>query len=795
MDDKWYPLYQGLSYLAHAVFNGKEISVPGLTFKKEMNHATYLTGEEPVLGRDTHSSWRTPSRIVNSLMLTLNDAPGRGRMYTGSGDQEADVKVVMTTKLTKLACDLRAVQLFNAAGIGWSQGGYLDVDNMCLRSGPMPLDSGLAFKPKGRSDLFRYENAKLKLTEMELGAIAQLVLVVGCLAGGEADQWFCLDTYSWISESAAAALPYRNTQFLVASKDRNQVAFFYSIGRSMLFNLTITAPMGGMTIEETREAVTIGIKEVTSHWLSMVEKNDIAHTWLHLDTAMVVTDAQALDKVRYPYRRGEQRLLSDNPELIAAAVTWLSASGPDYISRYLCGPTWGKGMDLAFSILDRPEDDMYLNLDSGNWIKASTVSRKGYKKHVNDGYRFCSDDLSRFNEMIESLKARDGRSNAPRKPVSVEPTIDGKPVDWSQVKYSRHGCYTVATLRELAAQLDIDYRGMLKGELARSIIIRRHGLRWRAMTQAQLQRCDNAVLLSIAQGFGVPPSRDRSVLLKLIAAEYKSDYGVEMPTGEVAKTSTPTSPVAVEPAPISKQPDVKVDQMPDLIDFNQAVHELKPLVQPKKPGSAPKGPLVISPMDWSMPPLVPTSPKDAPLIRPPIVRRDRDQQPSGISNVPSLLATTDNNALIQAAMISMKNESEHAALAPRPTLVLMSTPDSSPHKAEPPGTPEANLGLLPVKMEEPSPGPKVARKKIPSKVRMEVWKNHCGDSFSGACFCCRANIDYHSWHASHVISVNSGGGDEVGNLRPCCLGCNQAMGTMNLFSYIGQYGLPGPGRP
>ena len=94
------------------------------------------------------------------------------------------------------------------------------------------------------------------------------------------------------------------------------------------------------------------------------------------------------------------------------------------------------------------------------------------------------------------------------------------------------------------------------------------------------------------------------------------------------------------------------------------------------------------------------------------------------------------------------------------------------------GIPQTNIANT---IKKPDVEP---RKAIPKKLRGEVWKNHCGDSTKGLCYCCSTELDiFDVWHAGHIISHAYGGTNTVENLRPICSSCNLSMGTENMDEF------------
>ena len=86
------------------------------------------------------------------------------------------------------------------------------------------------------------------------------------------------------------------------------------------------------------------------------------------------------------------------------------------------------------------------------------------------------------------------------------------------------------------------------------------------------------------------------------------------------------------------------------------------------------------------------------------------------------------------------------------------------------------------------------RKPIPREIRYAVWTQYHQDHEEGICYCCGTAIRHRGWHCAHVISDAKGGSTTVDNLRPTCQHCNLSMGDQNLYAYICQKRLSGPGR-
>lgn len=84
---------------------------------------------------------------------------------------------------------------------------------------------------------------------------------------------------------------------------------------------------------------------------------------------------------------------------------------------------------------------------------------------------------------------------------------------------------------------------------------------------------------------------------------------------------------------------------------------------------------------------------------------------------------------------------------------------------------------------------------IPKAIRDAVWLKYHGDNEEGICYACNRIIfrDRAGWHCSHVLSENKNGQIKVKNMRTCCAGCNLSMGNQNLYAYIRDKNLKGPG--
>lgn len=88
------------------------------------------------------------------------------------------------------------------------------------------------------------------------------------------------------------------------------------------------------------------------------------------------------------------------------------------------------------------------------------------------------------------------------------------------------------------------------------------------------------------------------------------------------------------------------------------------------------------------------------------------------------------------------------------------------------------------------------RRPIPPEIRKSVWTKYHGENTEGFCYCCGIQIQRYNagWHCSHVKADIKGGLPTVDNLRTCCRHCNLSMGDQNLYAYIRDHDLNGPGR-
>ena len=75
------------------------------------------------------------------------------------------------------------------------------------------------------------------------------------------------------------------------------------------------------------------------------------------------------------------------------------------------------------------------------------------------------------------------------------------------------------------------------------------------------------------------------------------------------------------------------------------------------------------------------------------------------------------------------------------------------------------------------------KQKIPSDVRIQLWKNHYNNTMTGKCYTCERELSYIDMECGHIIARALNGPDTINNLVPICKTCNKDMGVMNLYEY------------
>jgi len=98
---------------------------------------------------------------------------------------------------------------------------------------------------------------------------------------------------------------------------------------------------------------------------------------------------------------------------------------------------------------------------------------------------------------------------------------------------------------------------------------------------------------------------------------------------------------------------------------------------------------------------------------------------------------------------------------------------------------EAKQEIMPLAKQEILP-----TKKLPAKVRNDVWNMYIGDNIAQhKCLCCKkTTIKNVEFECGHVVAKSKGGGDEIQNLRPICSSCNKSMGTTDMIDFVKHYG-------
>ncbi len=86
--------------------------------------------------------------------------------------------------------------------------------------------------------------------------------------------------------------------------------------------------------------------------------------------------------------------------------------------------------------------------------------------------------------------------------------------------------------------------------------------------------------------------------------------------------------------------------------------------------------------------------------------------------------------------------------------------------------------------------------RIPKKVRSDVWEKYFKNTEEGICYTCGDPVRRYraGFQCAHVVARSKGGQDIVENLRVCCQGCNLEMGTKNLYVYMKERKMNGPGK-
>lgn len=73
------------------------------------------------------------------------------------------------------------------------------------------------------------------------------------------------------------------------------------------------------------------------------------------------------------------------------------------------------------------------------------------------------------------------------------------------------------------------------------------------------------------------------------------------------------------------------------------------------------------------------------------------------------------------------------------------------------------------------------KKKIPKKVKEEVWVVNFGNKYDSKCYIswCSNKINVFNFHVGHDKPESKGGTDDINNLKPICDRCNLSMSNNN----------------
>jgi hypothetical protein len=161
---------------------------------------------------------------------------------------------------------------------------------------------------------------------------------------------------------------------------------------------------------------------------------------------------------------------------------------------------------------------------------------------------------------------------------------------------------------------------------------------------------------------------------------------------------------------------------------------------------------------------------------------------SYLKNKRAYTAWTDTEILTEAdtfvppPIIRKKREAPPAQPEPEPTPTPTPPPSPPSSVQDQPTTPPSDTN--------PTINTSSTKKKIPKKVKLDVWNTFIGAEIAKhKCLCCkRTTIDRAEFDCGHVISEANGGGLEISNLRPICSACNNSMSTMNMIDYVKRHG-------
>ena len=78
------------------------------------------------------------------------------------------------------------------------------------------------------------------------------------------------------------------------------------------------------------------------------------------------------------------------------------------------------------------------------------------------------------------------------------------------------------------------------------------------------------------------------------------------------------------------------------------------------------------------------------------------------------------------------------------------------------------------------PAPPRVRAHFTKHARLTVWARHYGGDSSGACVCCERRVGILEFAMAHIDPVANGGSNDLSNIVPTCVGCNEACSDMDL---------------
>ena len=76
------------------------------------------------------------------------------------------------------------------------------------------------------------------------------------------------------------------------------------------------------------------------------------------------------------------------------------------------------------------------------------------------------------------------------------------------------------------------------------------------------------------------------------------------------------------------------------------------------------------------------------------------------------------------------------------------------------------------------------RNRHKKKIKKITWKQTILDKTGGFCFYCGTELTLESVTVDHIIPILYGGGNDLDNLVPACVSCNNLKGVMSLDEYV-----------